>query len=117
MTNGPTWKPDRRATVAPYTAAHLGLPEWGIRHATEPNRDNAHWSATYRSINNAILPGFVLAARLMDQQEAWNHDPLFAYVDRVLAADGLEGRGTNSLTPFCQAMWRAHGGLEEEDGR
>jgi len=109
ITNSPKWSPDKRAPVAPYTKDDIGLPEWGIRHATEPNRDNRHWDATYRGINNAIFPGFILAARLMGQQKAWNHDPLFDYVDRVMALDGGGKGGTNSLTPFCKAMWQTYG--------
>ena len=46
---------------------------------------------------------------LMGQQEAWNHDALFDYADRVMAKDGGGERGTNSLTPFCKAMWAAYG--------
>lgn len=109
ITNSPVWKPDRRTPTVPYAKDDIGLPEWGIRHATEPNRDNGHWDAIYRQINNGVFPGFVLAARLMGQQEAWNHEALFDYADRVMAKDGGGSRGTNSLTPFCKAMWEAYG--------
>jgi hypothetical protein len=111
MTHGPTWAPDRRAPVEPYTKQDIGTPEWGIRHRSEPGRDNRHWKATYRAINNSIIPGFVLAARIMGQQEAWNHDALFDYADRVMKIDGgqSDGKpGTNSLPPFPAAMWKAY---------
>ncbi len=110
ITNGPGWKPDRRVPVEPYTEADIGTPEWGIRHATEPNRDTKHWLAKYRAINNAVIPGFVLAARIMGQKQAWNHDALFDYADRVMKTDGGQRKGipTNSLSPFAAAMWKAY---------
>lgn len=67
-----------------YLAQDLGLPEWGIRHATQPSQDNRSWDASYRSINALSYPGFVLAAHLMGQRDAWNHEPLFDYVDRAV---------------------------------
>jgi hypothetical protein len=111
ITNGPKWKPDRRSPVEPYTKKDIGTPEWGIRHRAEPNRDNRHWKATYRAINNSIIPGLVLAARIMGQKKAWNHDALFDYADRVMKIDGGQNDGkpgTNSLPPFPAAMWKAY---------
>lgn len=83
ITHSAAWNPDTRADeLWPYEAESIGLPEWGIRHETEPNRDNLHWSATYRIINNQSYPGWVLAAHIMGQKAAWNHDALFDYIDR-----------------------------------
>ncbi|HEY9248541.1 MAG TPA: hypothetical protein VIO38_05395, partial [Rariglobus sp.] len=106
LTNGPTWKPDKRAPPQPYTQADIGKPEWGIRHVKTPELDNAHWSATYRSISNAILPAFALSARLMSLKETWNHEALFDYCDRAMASE--RGEKATLPSPFLEAMWTAY---------
>lgn len=117
VTNGPTWDPDTRADTVPYTAAQIGMPEWGIRHNTAPNRDNMAWGATYRTCCTATAwPGFVLAARLMGAMEVWDHDALFDYMDRYMAISGGgpdpfgytvpgESTGYRSWSGFAENMW------------
>lgn len=105
ITNGPDWKPDRRAPVRPYAPADIGTPEWGIRHVENPRADNAHWGALYRDINNATIPAFALAARLMGLKDAWNHEPFFDYCDRVMAG---ERAPHNRQSAFLEAMWTAY---------
>jgi hypothetical protein len=105
LSNSGQWKPDGRGgKPEPYTPEDIGLAEWGIRHAKEPSMDNREWAAPYRSINNASIPGFVLAARLLGKEEAWNHAPLFAYADRIMKMSDF-GDGANAPSPFQIALW------------
>jgi hypothetical protein len=121
--NNPSWDPDSRAdTEQPYTSAHLRMPEWGIRHSTSPNLDNADWTATYRRCCTAYAwTGWIVAARLMNAVGIWNHDALFDYFDRYMyvAMNGSdpEGRPVNSLeagwiasSGFALDMWESHNG-------
>ena len=117
ITNGPKWNPDKRSAVTPYSVEDIGTAEWGIRHATEPTRDHKHWDAKYRDINNCVIPGFALVARIMGQKQAWNHDPLFDYADRVMQTNKgqREGIPTNSLSAFAVAMWENYREQYERD--
>lgn len=113
ITHSPQWKPDKRGGAPePYTKENIGLPEWGIGHAVQPTADNREWRATYRGINTPIYPGFVLAARLMGQEEAWNHQALFDYTDRWMKMSGGAAiPNTTEATPiFVANMWKAYGG-------
>jgi hypothetical protein len=80
------------------------LPEWGLRHATNPYIDDKDWNAIYRDINGVGYPGFVLAAHIMDQKQAWNHDALFDYMDRWWAITGGV-HGVQKTTIFTISMW------------
>lgn len=116
MTHSDKWKPDKRAKeLLAYEEEHLGLPEWGIRHRKDPWADNRYWGATYRTINNQSYAGFVLAAHIMGQKQAWNHEPLFDYVDRVTQF-GSAGRPPGKKghvvytygNQFVHDMWQAY---------
>ncbi|MEN8228389.1 MAG: T9SS type A sorting domain-containing protein [Bacteroidota bacterium] len=89
LTNGATWDPDSRDLVTtPYQEADLGLPEWGIRHATTPNVSNKYWETAYRRCcTHSSAQGAVLAAHAMGLKEAWAHDALFDYMDRYLSIE------------------------------
>lgn len=112
-----TWAPDDRSgTPYPYLASHLGMPEWGIRHATTPNQSDSAWYAIYRHVNDYSWPGFVLAAHIMNAKALWNHDALFDYMDRYWAisqgtADPFgftvvgEQAGATPLSQFQEDMW------------
>lgn len=105
ITHSSKWNPDKRGGhPEPYTSEDIGMAEWGIRHRLEPSADNREWNAPYRSINNACIPGFALAARIMGLQEAWNHPPLFAYADRVMNKGEFSG-GSNSPSTFLVNLW------------
>lgn len=92
-TNSASWQPDPRnvadGTTARYVTADINIPEWGIRHATEPYMDNAHWLAIYRNDTAYAWSGFILAARIMEgdisAKTLWNHNALFDYQDRYMA--------------------------------
>ena len=89
-----------------YTSDDLGRAEWGIRHATEPDRDDPDWGAPYRRDSTANSWGAqVLAARLMGLQSQWGHDPLFEYVDLYLERE-QEGSWERFWDrPFTEEMW------------
>lgn len=109
LTNSPAWKPDKRGgNPQPYTKEDIGLAEWGIAHATGPQVDNKEWAAPYRWVNGTVIPAFVLAARLMGQEEAWNHPPLFAYSDRYQEKTKGHQKGAQ-MKPFSLSMWEAYG--------
>ena len=91
-----------RYQVLGYREEHLGLAEWGVRHAQTPRRDNPSWNAEYRSLVGRSTVGFTLAARLIGLEEPWNHEPLFAYVDRYVERDGT------IQSDFAANMWAAY---------
>lgn len=103
-----THSPDPRAAAVEYEQSDLGLPEWGIRHATMPAADNKNWSATYRRCCTAVAwNGFVLAAHIMGAKTLWNHDALFDYQDRYMqvTADDGDFPGWRSWSHFTEEMW------------
>ncbi len=108
ITNSNLWNPDSRINnPQPYSQSNLGLPEWGIRHATQPTRDALNWDATYRHINGVANSGFVLAAHIMEQTPTWNHQPLFDYMDRWWEL--TNGTYTSQITtPFTKSMWEEY---------
>lgn len=89
-------------TGEPYLQSDMGLAEWGIRHSTYPWIDNKNWiTSNYRRCCTAIAwSGFVLAAHIMDATELWNHDALFAYMDRYMEVEEEWRSGG-----FCENMW------------
>jgi len=88
ITTGGTWNPDDRNpnpnTV--YTTEMIGMPEWGIRHGSNPEMSDSSWTAMYRECcTNFTAKGIVLAAHVMGAKVLWNHDALFDYQDRYEA--------------------------------
>ncbi len=86
----------------PYEQADIGLPEWGIRHATVPIYDDKDWDARYRGMHNVnTWGGFLLAAHVMEPATSartlWNHMALFHYIDRDAEVRGLSDRHFVSL--------------------
>ncbi len=121
LTNGPTWDPDtRNAGHSPYSQAMLGMPEWGIRHSTQPNRSDSSWTATYRSIGTGprAWAGTVLAAYIMDAKSLWNNDAFFDYVDRYVAISGgtadpfgytvPDEQSGSGLSGIIATMWQSY---------
>ena len=106
-TNSPKWDPDDRAgPPEPYTESHLGLPEWGINHASNRFRNNAAWRANYRQNVGASQIGSVLAFMLMGLEETWNHPPLFDYMDRFWELEKENAKNSNnSIRSFVRDMW------------
>jgi hypothetical protein len=114
ITHSARWVPDYRAPSNRYEVVNIGLPEWGIRHETYPERDNLNWTATYRLINNQSYAGWVLAANIMGLRTAWNHEALFDYIDRSTAigyppyTSGYNYDVYVFGNSFIRAMWKTY---------
>jgi len=99
------WNPDRRdAQKIPYEQEDIGLPEWGIVHADNPEKSNKFWVTAYRQVSSPGWGGFVLAARIMEAKQLWNHDALFDYKDRYMQIE-TQWRQTSK---FVLSMWNAY---------
>lgn len=86
-----------------YIQADVGIPEWGEKHASQPDRDGRNWSAYYRDINYISHLGEALAIRLTaGGYEAWNWPAFFDYTDRSWSIS------SSSMRAFPAAMWRAY---------
>ncbi len=114
--------PPDSADLPEYDTSDIGMPEWGIRHSTNPSWDGNDWNVTYRVINAYSWAGFVLSARIMnaDTPVLWNNAALFDYEDRHMAVTALP-----SLTPawrysatsaysasFIQDIWGSESGQD-----
>ena len=86
-----------------YIQSDVGIPEWGEKHASSPDRDGRNWSAFYRDINYIAHLGEALAIRLTaGGYQAWNWPPFFDYMDRAWSISSSQMRS------FPAAMWRAY---------
>lgn len=66
-----------------YGPEHVGMPEWGMYHLTDPTRDTVVWPVDYRVCCTAnAWVGQLMALRLMGMLR---HRPWLPYVDRYLA--------------------------------
>jgi hypothetical protein len=101
-THGPQWNTDRRdAQRIPYEDEDIGLPEWGIVHATKPDSINKFWKTAYRQVSSPCWGGFVLAAHIMGARDLWNHGALFDYKDRYMQATP----DWRQMSRFIERMW------------
>lgn len=94
-----------------YTAAHVGLPEWGNFHLGNPSGDYVAWHRegqnNYRRCCSAISwSGVTLAMRALGLRDAWNQPAFFDYVDRYLQTETTDLRGD----AWQVAMWDMHRG-------
>lgn len=109
VTNGPSFAPDARdEQKIPYSAADLGLPEWGIGHASEPFKSNKWFPTIYRSVAGPPFHATALAALLTPGgKAAWNHNAYFDYCDRYMqmTARGGPNPGWRSMSAFTANMW------------
>jgi len=109
-THSAQWNPDKRdKTRTPYEASDIGLPEWAIRHATDPYQSNKDIWTIYRNVAGPPFHGTALAALLTPGGKAlWNHDAYFDYSDRYMAltAPGQPYAGWwRSMSAFTANMW------------
>ena len=83
-----------------------GLAEWGNQHGDDPSVDRKSWMTDpfRRCCTANVWHGFVLATRIMGLRDAWNHPPLFDYVDRYMQIEPNEA-WTRSWSPFAERMW------------
>jgi len=112
ISNSSIWIPvcESSSTIPiPYTTDDIGLPEWGIRHATEPERDHKTLSASYRVCCTAnAWVGIVLSAYITNAKILWNHDVLFEYQDRYMSTivpKEASPSWRRSWSSFSEKMW------------
>lgn len=104
-THDAAWNPDDRSPAEPYELIDIDLPEWGIRHATNPFADNKAWTATYRLCCTAnAWSGIVLTTHIMGLKTTWNHNALFDYQDRYMNIEAV-GTWTRAWSDFQESMW------------
>ena len=112
ITNSSAFKPDSRdAQMIPYTTSDIGLPEWGIRHATTPQASNKWLPTIYRSVAGPPFNGLALPALIMGAKDLWNHDAFFDYTDRYMVFTGSGGDYAgywHSHSTFTANMWSAY---------
>lgn len=70
--------------VTQYTAANIGMPEWGIRHFSNPEKDNNAWGTPYRDSGGCAFIAVTMAARVMGLRNVIAWEPLFQYAERRL---------------------------------
>lgn len=86
-----------------YIQSDVGIPEWGEKHASNPERDGRNWGILYRNTNYIAHLGEALGIRLTaGGYEAWNWPPFFDYMDRAWSISSSE------MSAFPAAMWRAY---------
>jgi len=99
-----------------YTSEHIGMPEWGIKHETTGYWgdarlafDRVRYGANYRNVNAYSWPGYVLPIHILGLKAVWNHDALFDFMDRYMAATAPGGEweagGWRALDQFSENMW------------
>ena len=101
--------PPDKVTYINYATPDIGMPEWGIRHADFPSYDGNEWDADYRPVVNPAFSGVVQAARMMDAsaqaKTLWNHNALFDYYDRAMAAGAAAGTNPTWRTSVTYYLW------------
>lgn len=107
--------PRSPSTLQPFTAQHLGMPEWCSGGAPERHQATPDWNATgYRFINGAPNCAVVATVLLMNGRADVGHEPLFRYIiDRYYpsakggAMHTIPNYG-DSPTLFTRDMWDAY---------
>jgi hypothetical protein len=95
-----------------YEAHHIGMPEWGVRSASETGRDTPSFYAEYRAVNGQVWGGQVLAAHIMGFKTLWHNNAMFDFQDRFIQMTSLGGpyysyKG-DFIDSFAKSMWQAY---------
>jgi uncharacterized repeat protein (TIGR02543 family) len=88
----------------PYEQEDIGLPEWGKVRLYDRSNINKCWNTTYRNVICPAYGGFILASHIMGIKDLWNHDAIFDYTDRHMAAE----TGRRQTSRFVEDMWDAY---------
>ncbi len=98
-----------------WSSGDIGLPEWGIRHSTNPSLDSASWGAAYRRCCTAASWGAgILAVHMMSLQGVnmkglWNHPVFFDYMDRYLSIEPPNWDWFRHPNPsWSRTMWATY---------
>mgnify|MGYP000983196626 CR=1 FL=1 len=99
-----------------YDNAWEGVADWGPVHTAYsgggPNSDNPSFEAEYRPIGFSAGSNIVLAMLAMGLKTAWNHDPMFDYMDRHMDTIGYTGsaRCSGFYRAWTESVWDTHRG-------
>jgi len=99
-----------------YDNAWEGVAEWRPGHTAYsgggPNSDNPSFEAEYRPIGFSAGSNIVLAMLAMGLKTAWNHDPMFDYMDRHMDTIGYTGsaRCSGFYRAWTESVWDTHRG-------
>jgi hypothetical protein len=86
-----------------YISSDIGIPEWGEKHASSPDRDGRNWSTYYRDINFVAHLGPALAIRMTKGgMKAWNWPAFFDYTDRSWV------NSASQMNALPASMWRSY---------
>jgi hypothetical protein len=104
-----------------------GQPDWGAYEHLPPSEWPGNLGESYRRCCTSVAwVGQALAARILNAEEAWNHDAFFDYVDRWMTEDDSQhineikqargqdysaawARQGQAWDPFVEAMWAKYG--------
>lgn len=90
----------------PYREEDIGMPEWGIRHTTNPEADNRDWNALYRDVASPTFIGHSMCARVMGLEAQWNWPAFFSYSKRYMEVETKDpARGLRAIDPFVAKFW------------
>lgn len=94
-----------------YTAAMIGMPEWGEQATLQSSRNGSNWNVAYRGTAGPAEAGGVLFTILMGLEEQWGDPVTFEYYRyRYIPNELAQADGTlNEMTVFTGAMWTAYG--------
>lgn len=90
-----------------YRQEHVGMPEWGEKHSSNPSRDGSNWDILYRHSNGGPVMGNFLAILLTTGGRAvWNWEPFFLYQDRFwnIEKNGQYSGLPNAMNSFVIQM-------------
>ena len=90
-----------------YLQEHVGMPEWGEKHTSNPTRDGSNWDILYRHSNGGPVMGNFLAILLATGgRAAWNWEPFFLYQDRFwsIEKNGQYSGLPNAMNSFVIEM-------------
>ncbi|MBC7766445.1 chitobiase/beta-hexosaminidase C-terminal domain-containing protein, partial [Arenimonas sp.] len=106
-----TLRPYNGLTGEQYTQDDVGMADWGVLHAFEPDKDDKRWffNGGYRLIQWPAETGQILAAEIMGLRDLWNHPATFVYTERHAALGGLGpvGEGETAIGDEGQ-MWQKY---------
>jgi hypothetical protein len=91
-----------------YSARDIGLAEWGLRHATDPTRDDASLTSSYRWIGGRWVAQ-TLAMLATGLAGRWGNPAYFDYVARYRAAIHPQG-GVYTIPAFHLGAFDVIGG-------
>ena len=99
-----------------YDSSHVGMCEWGNKHARTAAEDDVRWSKTinplgYRAFEAPTQWGAALATYVMNGKTLFDHEAYFCYQDRHRVEAPQRGWTQTLLyhtSPWSLQMWDAY---------